>query len=102
VTAVEVCRPGYSKSVRHVDGKTKTLVYREYGIEHHRSGAYEVDHLISLGLGGSNDIRNLRPESVDTQPWNVRAKDRLETQLHRRVCDGTLRLLTLPPGVPSV
>jgi hypothetical protein len=79
VTAAEVCRPGYSKSVRHVDGKTKALVYREYGIKHHRSGAYEVDHLISLGLGGSNDIRNLWPESLDTQPWNARARTGLKT-----------------------
>jgi hypothetical protein len=29
VTAAEVCRPGYAKSARHVDGKTKALVYRE-------------------------------------------------------------------------
>ena len=92
VTAAEVCRPGYAKSVRHVDGKTKALVYREYGIEHHRSGAYEIDHLISLGLGGSNDIRNLWPESLDTQPWNGRAKDRLEDRLHKLVCKGAVSL----------
>jgi len=92
VTAAEVCRPGYAKSVRHVDGKTKALVYREYGIEHHRSGAYEIDHLISLGLGGSNDIRNLWPESLDTHPWNGRAKDRLEDRLHKLVCKGALNL----------
>lgn len=92
VTAAEVCRPGYAKSVRHVDGKTKALVYREYGIEHHRSESYEIDHLISLSLGGSNDIRNLWPESLDTQPWNGRAKDRLEDRLHKLVCEGALSL----------
>ena len=92
VTAAEVCRPGYAKSVRHVDGKTKALVYREYGIEHHRSRAYEIDHLISLGLGGSNDIRNLWPESLDTYPWNGRVKDRLEDRLHKLVCKGALSL----------
>lgn len=92
VTAADVCQPGYAKSARHVDGKTKALVYREYGIEHHQPGAYEIDHLISLGLGGSNDIRNLWPESLDTQPWNARAKDRLEERLHKLVCDGGLSL----------
>ena len=92
VTAADVCRPGYAKSVRHVDGKTKALVYREYGIEHHRSWAYEIDHLISLGLGGSNDIHNLWPESLDTHPWNGRAKDRLEDRLHKLVCKGALSL----------
>ncbi|MGE3997750.1 MAG: hypothetical protein AB7F37_19415 [Variibacter sp.] len=92
VTAAEVCRPGYAKSVRHVAGRTKALVYREYGIQDRRSAAYEIDHLISLGLGGSNDIRNLWPESLDTQPWNGRAKDRLEDRLHKLVCKGALSL----------
>lgn len=71
VTAAEVCQRGYVRSVRHVDGKTKAMAYREYRIGHHQAGAYEIDHLISLELGGSNDIRNLLPESFDTQPWNA-------------------------------
>ena len=54
--AAAVCTPGYAKSVRHVSGKVKAQVYREYGITHHASGEYEVDHLISLELRGSNDI----------------------------------------------
>jgi hypothetical protein len=73
---------GLRESVRHVDGKTKARACRAYGIRHHQSGAYEIDHLISLELGGSNDIRNLWPESFDTQPWNAHAKDRLENRLH--------------------
>lgn len=92
VTAAEICRPGYARSVRHVDGKTKATVYREYGIGHHQAGAYEIDHLISLELGGSNDIWNLWPESFDTQPWNAHTKDKLENRLRRLVCDGTLSL----------
>ena len=48
--------------------------------------------MISLGLGGSNDIRNLWPESLDTHPWNGRAKDRLEDRLHKLVCEGALSL----------
>lgn len=92
VTAAEVCRPGYAKSVRRVDSKTKALVYHEYGIEHHGSAAYEIDHLISLSLGGSNDIRNLWPESLNTHPWNGHAKDRLEDRLHKLVCKGALGL----------
>jgi len=92
VTSAEICRAGYARSVRHVDGKTKATVYREYGIGHHQAGAYEIDHLISLELGGSNDIRNLWPESFDTQPWNAHTKDKLENRLHRLVCDRTLSL----------
>jgi hypothetical protein len=59
--AAAVCTPGYAKSVRHVSGKVKAQVYAEYGIVSHRSGEYEVDHLISLELGGSNDVKNLWP-----------------------------------------
>jgi hypothetical protein len=61
--AATICTPGYAKSVRQVSGKVKAQVYAEYGIASHRSGEYEVDHLISLELGGSNDIKNLWPES---------------------------------------
>ena len=47
-----------AKSVRHVSGKVKAAVYREYGIAHHASGEYEVDYLISLELGGSHSHRH--------------------------------------------
>jgi len=57
--AAAVCTAGYAKSVRHVPGKVKAAVYREYGIAHHASSKYGVDHLISLELGGSKDIKNL-------------------------------------------
>jgi hypothetical protein len=81
-----------AKSVRHVSGKVKAAVYREYRIVHHASGEYEVDHLISLELGGSNDIRNLWPESYRTEPWNAHVKDKLEDRLHALVCAGKMSL----------
>ena len=89
VTAADVCRPGYA--VRHLDGRTKAKVYREYGIER-KSGYYEIDHLISLSLGGSNDIRNLWPQSYEAAPWGAGAKDRLEERLHELVCSGAITL----------
>jgi hypothetical protein len=90
--AAAVCTPGYAKSVRHVSGKVKAAVYREYGIAHHASGEYEVDHLISLELGGSNDIGNLWPQSYRTEPWNAHVKDKLEDRLHALVCAGKMSL----------
>jgi hypothetical protein len=90
--AAAVCKPGYAKSVRHVPGKVKARVYREYGVAHHARGEYEVDHLISLELGGSNDIKNLWPESYRTEPWNAHVKDKLEDRLHEVVCTGKLSL----------
>ena len=92
VTAADICVPGYSKKVRNVPIAVKRQVYASYGIRTHKPGEYEVDHLISLELGGSNSIRNLWPESFRTSPWNAHVKDALENELHRRVCDGTLDL----------
>ena len=53
--------------------------------------AHEVDHLISLELGGSNSIRNLWPEPYAGR-WGARTKDVLENTLHDLVCSGRLTL----------
>ena len=88
-TLDKICQKGYTATVRHVTDKQKDDVFNEYGID--RSGNYEVDHLISLELGGSNDTRNLWPESY-TGKWNARLKDSLENRLHSLVCDGKVTL----------
>ena len=66
-TPKQICVRGYSKSVRDVPYEVKIEAYREYGIIHRVRGEYEVDHLISLELGGSNDIANLWPEDSFAQ-----------------------------------
>jgi hypothetical protein len=75
-----------------VSRETKELAYRLYGITSRAPGEYEVDHLISLELGGSNAIQNLWPESFLTQPLNAHVKDELENKLHSLVCDGKVPL----------
>jgi hypothetical protein len=74
-----------------VSTSTKNRVYAEYGITDHPTGAYEVDHLISLELGGSNDIGNLWPEPY-SGPDNAHDKDVMENRLHDEVCSGQLTL----------
>jgi len=93
VTTADICVPGYSSKVRNVPTSVKDQVYQEYGIASHKPGAYEVDHLISLELGGSNSIRNLWPESY-TGNWNAHIKDKLENKLHDDVCAGQVDLKT--------
>ena len=68
VTTSEVCVSGYSSTVRNVSVSLKETVYAEYGIANHTKGEYEIDHLISLQLGGSNDITNLWPQPADPRP----------------------------------
>jgi hypothetical protein len=88
VTIMDICVPGYTKTVRDVPDPVKRQVYAAYGIQTHAPGEYEVDHLIPLELGGSHALTNLWPQSYQTQPWNAHAKDRLENTLHRLVCAG--------------
>ena len=101
VTAQDLCMPGYAKKVRNVPEEVRRQVYREYGITSHGRGDYEVDHLISLELGGSNSIKNLWLESYRTSPWNARIKDRLEDKLHSLVCSGKLDLKTAQQTIAS-
>src|SRR5208337_1019477 len=101
VTAQDVCTPGYARKVRDVPVEMKRQVYREYGITSHGPGDYEIDHLISLELGGSNSIKNLWPESHRTSPWNAQVKDRLEDKLHELVCSGQLDLKTAQQAIAS-
>lgn len=81
----EICQPSYSSSVRNVSESTKEEVFKEYGITSHVTGEYEVDHLISLELGGSNDISNLWPEPANPVP-GFHEKDKVENYLHTLLC----------------
>ena len=67
----------------------------EYGLRPGPHPDYEVDHLIPLGIGGSDDDRNLWPEprrSIEPT-WNAERKDELEFKLRDLVCSGALPVL---------
>jgi hypothetical protein len=64
-SAARVCVSGYSSSVRDVPDSEKEAVYARYGIPH-VPYQHEVDHLVSLEVGGSNAITNLWPEPAGT------------------------------------
>ena len=89
-SAARVCVRGYSASVRNVPQAEKDAVYARYGVVD-VPYRHEVDHLVSLELGGSNAIANLWPEPYAGR-WGARTKDVLENRLHELVCDGRLRL----------
>ena len=92
VSKYDICVPGYAGHARNVPQSVKEQAYESYGITSREPGEYEVDHLISLELGGSNDIDNLWPQSYKTQPWNAHVKDKLENKLHDMVCNGEIEL----------
>jgi hypothetical protein len=73
----------------------------EYGLQARPYGAaLEVDHIVPLELGGSNDIANLFPERAAPDP-GFHAKDRLENRLHALVCAGSMTLRAAQRGIAS-
>jgi hypothetical protein len=91
VSKEDICVSGYASSVRNVTDSVKNAVYAEYGITSRSPGEYEVDHYVSLELGGSNDISNLFPEAANPKP-GCHEKDRVENYLHDQVCKGAITL----------
>jgi hypothetical protein len=117
----DICTRSLSKN-RNVSAKTKEEVYRKYGMTSHHDkwcnrtftsgtdegkfAGCEVDHLLPLEDGGSNDIKSLWPQPYASDKkdpnliWNARMKDKLETRLHKLICkikisDDEVKLLQL-------
>jgi hypothetical protein len=67
-------------------------ILRRYGLPPGMHPDYQIDHLIPLCLGGSDDPSNLWPQprrSIE-ETWNAEAKDRLERMMCIVVCDGQI------------
>jgi hypothetical protein len=94
VKVSDVCSMAHEEVVRDVPASLRQEIFREYGIASPRAGDYEIDYLITPGLGGADDIHNLWPEPYRSPAWNARAKDALEEQLHQLVCAGSVDLPT--------
>jgi hypothetical protein len=58
VIAADICLDGSTKLVRSVTVSERRRAYAEY-VERDVRGIHELDHLVPLELGGSNDLRNL-------------------------------------------
>ncbi len=91
-SARDICAEGYARGARNVSVSLKRQVYAAYGLDYPQApGAYEVDHLIPLELGGSNDISNLFPQPAAPLP-GFREKDLVENYLHEEMCGGEIAL----------
>lgn len=94
-----------TKNRRKVTSATITKVYKQYNIKKPvnntgKNQKYEVDHLIPLELGGSNDIANLFPEPASPKP-GFREKDKVENYLHRQVCKGAMPIEEAQYGIAT-
>jgi len=90
-TREQICQSGYAKNVRNVPTQVKDEAYAEYSVQSRLLGEYEVDHLIPLELGGSNEITNLWPEPANPRP-GFHEKDQVENYLHDQVCSQAITL----------
>lgn len=86
----KLCTPGYTAKIRLVTEATKRKVIASYKAAHADwpPPPYEIDHFISLEIGGLNAQANLWPQPMP----EARRKDVVETALHRLVCQGKITL----------
>lgn len=96
--ASTICKSGYTDTVRPSTSQTnrmKSAMYKAYGIPD--GTVSELDHLVSLELGGSNDAANLWPE-VGKLP---NPKDAVENALHKAVCGGKVTLAAAQQAIAT-
>jgi hypothetical protein len=92
VSLEQVCSLPHEQVIKDVSPAERQRVFAEYRIGTAHSDQYEVDYLITPGLGGDDDIRNLWPEPSNAVTWNAHVKDVLEERLHEMVCAHQLDL----------
>lgn len=89
-----ICVIGYTTKVRpppSVTSKIKTERMRSYGYFDSAKN-YELDHLISLEVGGCPDcLTNLWPEPYNNA-LGAYQKDKVENYLHEQICKGNMTL----------
>ena len=96
-----ICTSGFTATIRPSVSYTNKIkqqeisvggaYYSESVVFGNDLGNYELDHLISLELGGNpTDVKNLWMQPYDGN--NAHKKDALETTLKRLVCAGNITL----------
>jgi hypothetical protein len=94
ISVGEACKAGPPDQMATISASLRQAVFHEYGMDPSHARQYEVDHLITPELGGTDDIRNLWPEPYSSTEWNAYVKDELEDHLRQLVCDGKIDLST--------
>ena len=85
-TVATICQSGYAAAHRMPYAQSRAIKHRLLAGRH--AADYELDHIVPLCLGGSNDLSNLQ-----LQPWpEAHEKDKLEWKACKMVCNGTVWL----------
>jgi hypothetical protein len=94
-----ICKKGWTATVRPPESQTERFKY-DVAYPHYGTPAEErteLDHLVPLELGGSNDATNLWPE----YPPSPNPKDKVEDALNHAVCDGRVSLARAQAAIAS-
>jgi hypothetical protein len=102
LTKAVLCSSSFrTGTIRNVPVSEKHAVEVEYGLAPESYGStLEIDHIVSLELGGSNNIANLFPEEANANP-GYHVKDKLENRLHALVCAGSMSLHAAQAGIAA-
>jgi hypothetical protein len=86
----QVCAPDFAQSVKPVSNWQRTQALERYGL---RADGFsgELDHLVPVSLGGSNDPDNLWPFHA-SGVFTLEAKQALASKLQGLVCARKLSL----------
>jgi hypothetical protein len=98
-----ICHAGYTKTVRPPEADTEAFK-KKIMVAYHESGPlgdYELDHLVPLELGGSNDAGNLWPERNDHPGGAINSKDLVENALNKAVCSHKVTLAAAQQTIAS-
>ena len=89
-TKERIAACGHAKKNRGQMQEREDEVLKRYGLPTGPHPDYEIDHLIPLCLGGSDDPSNLwpQPKRRTKEIWNAEEKQRLEDKVCKMVCDG--------------
>jgi hypothetical protein len=100
VSINEICSMAHEDVVRDVPAPLRQQILQEYRIKNVHADDYEIDYLITPGLGGAEDVHNLWPQPKFLT-WNSHVKDTLEEHLHEMVCAGKLDLSTAQRAIAT-
>ena len=94
-----ICKKGWTSTVRPPESQTERFKY-DVAYPAYRTPQAErteLDHLLPLELGGSNDATNLWPE----YPPTPNPKDKVEDALNAAVCEGRVSLTAAQDAIAA-
>jgi hypothetical protein len=94
-----ICKKGWTRTVRPPEYQTERFKYHVAYPAYRtpQSERTELDHLVPLELGGSNDATNLWPE----RPPTPNPKDKVEDALNAAVCQGRVSLTAAQDAIAA-